>query len=50
MVTNAGRGAVLEWPQARNGIELMTESWAGAVDAITHSTRELYRPKAGVKG
>ncbi len=48
MVTNAGQGAVLEWPQARDGTEAMSESWAGAVEAITHSTRETYRPKAGV--
>ena len=48
-VTNAGRGAVLEWPQARDGIEIMTESWTGAVDAITHSTRETYRPTAGAR-
>jgi dihydroxy-acid dehydratase len=48
MVTNASRGAVLEWPQERDDIEVMSESWSGAVEAITHSTRETYRPKAGV--
>jgi dihydroxy-acid dehydratase len=48
MVTNAARGAVLEWPQARDDTEVMSESWAGAVEAITHSTRDTYRPKAGV--
>ena len=48
MVTNAGRGAVLEWPQARGDGDAMSESWAGAVEAITHSTRDTYRPKAGV--
>jgi len=49
MVTNAGRGAVLEWPRTDNGLEARTESWSGAVEAITHSTRERYRPTpAGV--
>jgi dihydroxy-acid dehydratase len=48
MVTNASRGAVLEWPQPFDSIEAMTESWAGALEAITHSTRDTYRPKAGV--
>ena len=44
MVTNAGRGAVLEWPRTDNGIEALTESWSGAVEAIAHSPRERYRP------
>jgi dihydroxy-acid dehydratase len=48
MVTNAGRGAVLEWPQARGDVEVMSESWSGAVEAITRSPRETYRPNAGV--
>ncbi len=50
MVTNAGRGAVLELPEPRDGVEPLTESWAGAVDAITHSARERYSPRmAGVR-
>jgi dihydroxy-acid dehydratase len=48
MVTNAGRGAVLETPQAHNGVDAMSESTAVAIDAITHSTRETYRPNTGV--
>jgi dihydroxy-acid dehydratase len=48
MVTNAGRGAVLEWPQVRDGVKAPRESAAVAIDAITHSTRERYRPTAGV--
>jgi dihydroxy-acid dehydratase len=48
MVTNAGRGAVLETPQARNGVEATSESTAVAINAITHSARERYRPTAGV--
>jgi dihydroxy-acid dehydratase len=48
MVTNAGRGAVLEWPQARDGVKAPSESTAVAIDAITHSSRERYRPTAGV--
>jgi dihydroxy-acid dehydratase len=49
MVTNAGRGAVLELPHARhNGVEAPKESAAVAIDAITHSARDRYRPKAGV--
>jgi hypothetical protein len=48
MVTNAGRGAVLESPAARNGVHASREATAVAIDAITHSTRERYRPKAGV--
>jgi dihydroxy-acid dehydratase len=53
MVTNAGRGAVLEWPSARDGVESTSEATAAAtavaIDAITHSTRERYRPTpAGV--
>jgi dihydroxy-acid dehydratase len=47
MVTNAGRGAVLELPQARhNGVLAPSESTAFAIDAVTHSTRDRYRPKA----
>jgi hypothetical protein len=48
MVTNAARGAVLETPHTRNGSEAMSEATAVAIDAITHSTRERYRPRAGV--
>ncbi|HEV2018550.1 MAG TPA: dihydroxy-acid dehydratase [Gemmatimonadaceae bacterium] len=48
MVTNAGRGAVLEWPAARDAVEATSESAAVAIDAITHSTRERYRPTAGL--
>jgi len=48
MVTNAGRGAVLAWPAARDGAEATSESTVVAIDALTHSTRERYRPKAGV--
>ena len=59
MVTNAGRGAVLDLPSARNGaettndsngvaIETINHSTAAAIEAITHSTRDRYRPKAGV--
>ena len=48
MVTNAGQGAVLELPAQREGVEGPGESMAVAIDAITYSTRELYRPKAGV--
>jgi dihydroxy-acid dehydratase len=58
MVTNAGRGAVLDLPAARNGIDATGESngvtigainhsTAAAIEAITHSTRERYRPLAG---
>jgi len=46
MVTNAGRGAVLELPKARNGGEA-GESASFALDAVTHSTRDRYRPKVG---
>jgi hypothetical protein len=47
MVTNAGRGAVLELPTARNnGVESTREATAFAIDAVTHSVRERYRPKA----
>jgi dihydroxy-acid dehydratase len=48
MVTNAGRGAVLETPTARRSVDALSESTAAVIDAITHSTRERYRPKAGV--
>ncbi|HMH25557.1 MAG TPA: dihydroxy-acid dehydratase, partial [Gemmatimonadaceae bacterium] len=57
MVTNAGRGAVLDLPSARNGIDAtgdsngvpigaINHSTAAAIEAITHSTRDRYRPKA----
>jgi hypothetical protein len=59
MVTNAGRGAVLDLPAARNGAETTSDSngvaieaiayaTGAAIEAITHSTRDRYRPKAGV--
>jgi dihydroxyacid dehydratase/phosphogluconate dehydratase len=59
MVTNAGRGAVLDLPAARNGFEAtndstgvairaITNSTVAAIEAITHSTRDRYRPKAGM--
>ena len=59
MVTNAGRGAVLDLPTARDGVEKthnsngvsiegINHSTAAAIEAITHSTRDRYRPKAGV--
>jgi dihydroxy-acid dehydratase len=49
MVTNAGRGAVLELPTARsNGVHAPSEAMAFAIDAVTHSTRDRYRPKAGI--
>jgi dihydroxy-acid dehydratase len=48
MVTNAARGAVLEAPAARDRVETPSESMAVAIDAITYSTRERYRPTAGV--
>jgi dihydroxy-acid dehydratase len=59
MVTNAGRGAVLDLPAARNGVgptndsngvamEAINHSTAAAIEAITHSTRDRYRPKAGM--
>jgi dihydroxyacid dehydratase/phosphogluconate dehydratase len=58
MVTNAGRGAVLETPHTRNGVETTNDSASvtveaiayatgAAIEAITHSTRERYRPLAG---
>ena len=58
MVTNAGRGAVLETPHAHNGVETTNGSTGAtieaiayatgaAIEAITHSTRERYRPLAG---
>ncbi|HEY3746305.1 MAG TPA: dihydroxy-acid dehydratase [Gemmatimonadaceae bacterium] len=48
MVTNAGRGAVLDLPSTRKDVESASESMGFAIDAITYSTRETYRPKAGV--
>jgi dihydroxy-acid dehydratase len=48
MVTNAGRGAVLALPTKRDDGGVPSESMAVAIDAITYSTRDLYRPKAGV--
>jgi dihydroxy-acid dehydratase len=48
MVTNAGRGAVLKSPSSHDGLKAPSESTALAINAITHSTRERYRPKAGV--
>jgi dihydroxy-acid dehydratase len=47
MVTNAARGAVLEAPPARDAVAAPTQSTVAAIDAITHSTRERYRPLAG---
>jgi dihydroxy-acid dehydratase len=49
MVTNAGRGAVLEWPRATdavssNGVGATPGSTTVAIDAITHSMRDTYRP------
>ena len=46
MVTNAARGAVLEAPHARNGVDATREEMSVAIEAITHSAREPYRPKA----
>jgi hypothetical protein len=49
MVTNAARGAVLEAPPSvRGGIKVPSEEATVAIDAITHSPRERYRPAAGV--
>jgi len=48
MVTNAGRGAVLESPAARESADSTKESTAVTIEALTYSTRETYRPKAGV--
>jgi dihydroxy-acid dehydratase len=50
MVTNAGRGAVLESPTVRKRAEATNGSTVppGVIEAITHSARERYRPKAGV--
>jgi len=50
MVTNAGRGAVLELPSARDRVEVASKSTPVTIEALTHSTRERYRPKAGVSG
>jgi hypothetical protein len=47
MVTNAARGAVLEAPAARDAVEATHNGGVLAIDAITHSTRERYRPLAG---
>jgi dihydroxy-acid dehydratase len=48
MVTNAGRGAVLDVPHASNGVEPTNHSTPFSIAAITHSPRERYRPTAGV--
>jgi dihydroxy-acid dehydratase len=53
MVTNAGRGAVLEWPPAteaaHDGVEPTSKSTPVAIEALTYSTRDRYRPTpAGV--
>ena len=49
MVTNAGRGAVLELSDARDAVTAPSKSTPVTIDAITHSTRERYRPTpAGV--
>ena len=49
MVTNAGRGAVLELPSARDGVEPTKKSTPVTIDALTHSARDRYRPTpAGV--
>ncbi|HEU4748478.1 MAG TPA: dihydroxy-acid dehydratase, partial [Gemmatimonadaceae bacterium] len=48
MVTNAGRGAVLESPFARADAKAPAESTAAVIDALTRSTRDRYRPTAGV--
>jgi dihydroxy-acid dehydratase len=45
MVANAARGAVLELPGARDRVEAARESTVVSIDAITHSTRERYRPR-----
>jgi len=44
MVTNAGRGAVLELPSSRDKVEPASKSMPVAIDALLHSTRERYRP------
>src|SRR5256714_1403728 len=49
MVTNAGRGAVVELPDPRDAVTPPSKSTPVTIDAITHSTRERYRPTpAGV--
>ena len=48
MVTNAARGAVLEAPEMRSGIKIPSEEATVAIDAITHSPRDRYRPTVGV--
>jgi len=47
MVTNAGRGAVLEYPSTRNSVKPPIDSIAAVVDALTYSTRDIYRPTVG---
>jgi len=44
MVTNAGRGAVLESPSSQIGVTPPIESISAVVDALTTSPRERYRP------
>ena len=44
MVTNAGRGAVLELPSSQIGVTPPIESISAVVDALTTSPRERYRP------
>src|SRR5204862_3897316 len=44
MVTNAGRGAVLELPAARDDVEAPSKSTPVTIAALSHSTRERYRP------
>jgi dihydroxy-acid dehydratase len=44
MVTNAGRGAVLDLPSSRDGFDRAERSTPVTIDALTHSTRERYRP------
>ena len=53
MVTNASRGAVLEWPRASdstgNGVGSKEKATPVAIEALAHSTRDRYRPTpAGV--
>ena len=49
MVTNAGRGAVLESPLS-HGVTPPIGSISAVVDALTTSTRDIYRPTAGGVG
>jgi dihydroxy-acid dehydratase len=44
MVTNAGRGAVLESPSSHIGVTPPIESISAVVDALATSPRERYRP------